>query len=230
MPPVPALSLISQYDLAFQISPIFLSGGIAAQTQGQLAPITTYTGNIPQNVDESIRYVPIPGSTLISQTVGMYPFANQVVAANATIKQPLTLSMLMLAPVNQPGGYQRKLSLFSNLQASLAQHNALGGTYIIATPAYIYYDCLMISMTDSTTEDDNQQQIQWQIDFLQPLLTQAAASAVYGAWLAQVTAGTQIVGTPSWSGNAASSPANLAGQTGALGNVTAALAEFGGTV
>lgn len=222
-----------QYELAFQVSPIILSGGIAANYQGQLLPITFLTGGPAENLDDAFaHYFPLPGSTLISQAVGMYPFANQQIAANATIQQPLTLSMLMIAPVNQDGGFLTKLSTFSSLQQSLAKHNASGGTYIVATPAYVYENLLLTSMVDASpelsAEDNKQVQIMFQLDFIQPLLTAAAAASAQSALLQKITNGQQIVGTPSWSGNTASSPANLTNITGALGNVSNALATFGG--
>lgn len=220
------------YDLAFQISPILLVGGIVG-AQGAIAPIITYTGVSLTNLDNAFaHYLPLPGSTLISQSVGMYPFANQTVAANATIQQPLTISLMMIAPVNQPGGYLTKLSTFTNLVKQLALHNSIGGTYIVATPAYIYTNCLMTAMTDATAEisaeDGKQAQIQYQIDFVQPIITSQGLAAAQGALMQKITNGNQITGAPSYSGNPASSPANLTGVTGALGNVTAIVSAFGG--
>lgn len=222
-----------QYELAFQVSPIILQGGIASNYQGGMLPITFLTGGVPTNLDNAFAtYLPLPGSTLISQSVGMYPFANQQVAGNATIQQPLTLSMLMIAPVNQPGGYLTKLATFSSLQQSLAQHNAAGGTYNVATPAMVYQNLLMTTMTDASpeisAEDNKQVQILWQIDFIQPLLTAAGAAAALTGLLQKLQTGAQIIGTPSYSGNTSSSPANLVSVTGALGNVQNALAAFGG--
>ena len=221
---------IAQYDLAFQISPIILQGGIASNSQGELAPIVHYTGGLPASDDEVFaRYLPMPGSTLISQSIGMYPFANQAVAANATIEQPLTLSMTMIAPVNRAGGYLTKLTLFSALQRSLAQHNAAGGMYIVATPAYVYENLLMTAMTDIST-GDKQKQIEWQIDFIQPLLTLQAAAAAQNGLIRKITSGGKISAPLSWSGVSTSSPANLPGMTGALANINTALAEFGGSI
>ena len=227
--PIPTFtSVISQYDLAFQVSPILLVGGVVSQRQGGITPIVTYTGLMPPTLAQAFaRYVPLAGSTLISQSVGMYPFANQAVAANATIQQPLTLSMKMIAPVNQPGGYLQKLSTWIGLQQTLQQHNAIGGTYIVATPAFIYYNLLLISMTDiGESEDDKQQQIYWQLDFIQPIVTVQGAKAVQSTLMQKLTNGGAFpVGeTPAWSGNLAASPASPVGVTGALGD---ALATFG---
>lgn len=226
----------AQYDRAFQISPIILQGGIAASAQGGLLPIIHYTGGAPADSSEAFAiYLPMPGSTLISQAVGMYPFANQAIAANATIQQPLTLSMVMIAPVSQAGGYLSKFHTFSALQRALAQHNASGGTYIVATPAFMYTDLLLTAMTDitpeiSADEPSKQVQIQYQLDFIQPIVTLAGAAAAQSALTQKITNGSKITGTPKWSGNQASSPANLTGVTGALGNVSTALSTFGETL
>ena len=216
-------SYITQYDLAFQISPIILVGGITAKAQGGISPITTYTGGPPATPEEAFAsYLPLPGSTLISNAAGMYPFATQQIAANALIQQPLTLSMKMIAPVNQPGGYLAKLGLFSALQSSLEQHNATGGMYIVATPAFVFNDLVMLTMTD-ITDDGQQQQVTWQLDFIKPILTLAGAAAAENNFISKVSGGGQFTGTPGWSGN----PQAL---DGSLSGVTAALATFGGTL
>jgi len=219
---------IAQYDLAFQISPIILQGGVAAKEQGGLAPISKYT---PSGSSEPFaRYMPVPGSTLISQSIGMYPFANQSVAANATIQQPLTISLVMMCPVNEEGGYLKKLSVLSGLQKTLQQHNAGGGMYIVATPATMYYSLLMTSMTDVTPEDSKQKQIEYQLDFIQPLITQAQAATALNAAMAKISGGTKVTGPLTWSGQQSVSPATLTGVDAAMGNITAALGSFGGSI
>lgn len=198
---------IAQYNLAYQVSPIIFQGGIAANAQGGLLPIIALVGELstflsPTPGDTNsyfATYLPLPGSTLIANQVGMYPFANQFVAANAIVSQPLTLSMLMIAPVNQPGGYLTKLATFTALQGSFAQHNASGGTYSVATPAYIYDSLIMTGMQDVTSGESRQRQIEWQIDFVQPLLTLQAASAAQSSLMALVTGGGQVT-NPTWSG------------------------------
>lgn len=216
-------SYLSQYELAFQTSPIILVNGIVKNTQGGLAPITDYTGGAPSSPEQRFAtYLPLPGSTLISNAVGMYPFANQQIAANAMIEQPLTLSMRMIAPVNQAGGYLSKLSTFSALQNSLTQHNATGGTYIIATPAFVFNYLVMTNMADITGEG-NQQQIEWQMDFVQPILTLAGAAAAESNFISKVSGGGKFTGPPGWSGN----PAAL---NGTLNGVPAALQNFGGNL
>jgi hypothetical protein len=226
---VGAQAAIAAYNLAFEVSPIILTGGIAASAQGGLLPIIAMVGelgllasNPTQTSQFFATYLPLPGSTLISNQIGAYPFANQQVAANAIITQPLTLSMLMIAPVNQPGGYLSKLATFTALQGSLAQHNAIGGTYSVATPAFIYNNLIMINMQDVTSGEGNQRQIEWQLDFVQPLLTQQAAAAAQSSLLAKITSGGQITNA-SWSGSPFGGSPVVPGLSGAI-------TQFGGAL
>lgn len=207
------------YDLAFQVSPIILVGGIAANTLGGMLPIIALGGQVAAAVQGALsggvntdaffaRYVPIPGSTLINQTIATYPFANQSVAANATIQQPLGISLRMIAPVKDTAGYLTKTAILTSLQNSLAAHNAAGGLYHIATPAYVYAYCLMLQMTDVTGGSGKQQQIEYQIDFSQPLVTQGQAASAYSALMGKLNSGAQITpptvaGTSIWSNAAA---------------------------
>ena len=159
----------------------------------------------------------------------MYPFANQTVAANAIIAQPLTLSMLMIAPVNQPGGYATKLSTFTALRASLQQHCIAAGTFNVATPAYVYNNLILTGMTDVTHGDTQQQQIEWQLDFIAPLLTLQDAASAQSNLMSKLTSGGAISGQPAWSGNQqAQQPTITPGLTGALGQSGAPYAPIGG--
>ena len=196
------------YDLAFQVSPIFLTGGIVSNVQGGTLPIVALLGQAAGLVQGAItsgfsmsdfaaRFVPIPGATIISNTVGTYPFANQFVAANAIIQQPLNLSLQMIAPVKDTAGYLTKLAITTNLQQSLASHNAAGGTYTIATPSYIYTGCIMTGMTDITGGETRQQQILWQLDFLQPLVSLQAAANAQSSLMSKLSGGQPNAGT--WS-------------------------------
>ena len=196
----------STYDLAFQVSPIILVGGIASNTLGGMLPIIALTGQLAGAVQGALssgslstddffaRFVPAPGSTLINQQVATYPFANQVVAANATIQQPLNISLRMIAPVKDTAGYLTKLAIWTALQNSLAAHNAAGGTYTIATPAYPYTNCILTQMTDVTGGGTKQQQIEYQLDFIQPLVTQQQAATAFNSLISKLSSGAQISG------------------------------------
>lgn len=199
------------YDLAFQISPIILHGGIASSATGGMLPIIALIGELAGFAegmltngfsmdDFAIRFRPMSGGTIISQAVATYPFANQQVAANATIQQPKNISLRMLAPTKNAFGYLSKLPLFSSMQASLEQHNNAGGTYHIATPAYIYKDCLLLDVTDITGGwETKQDQVEWQWNFAQPLVTGEQAAAAFGGLLSRLSGGQQVTSN-AWSG------------------------------
>ena len=95
------------YTIAFQVSPIILEGGMVADFPGGLLPIVALLGGLGlvqsaiagQGVglnDFSFYFRPMPGSTIINQSVATYPFANQRVAANATIQEPTNISLTLI--------------------------------------------------------------------------------------------------------------------------------------
>lgn len=209
MPMSPGLAA---FKLAFQLSPIFLTGGIAKFIPGNVAPIVLFTEalNLPlgllsggENIeldDFFAHYVPIPGGTIIDQVIAEYPFANQGVAANAIIQQPLNIALRMICPARNTLGYAAKLATMLGLEGVLKQHNAQGGTYTIATPSFFYTNCVMLAMRDITPGNTAQAQAQWQLEFRKPLLTSEAAAAAQNSLMSKLTAGTQINGEPTWSG------------------------------
>jgi hypothetical protein len=200
------------WKLAFQLSPIVLTNGIAQNIPGGMLPIIAITEAInfvdgllsgPENITLDnffASYQPLPGSTLIDQDIAHYPFANQAVAANAVITKPLAISMLMICPVRLPGGYPLKTATFLALQAALSQHNNSGGTYTIATPAQFYTNCLLMKMSDVTPGDSAQPQTHWQLDFEKPLLTEDQAQQAQNSLMNKISSGTQINGPLAWSG------------------------------
>jgi hypothetical protein len=113
----------------------------------------------------------LPGGTLVSQQIAKYPFANQWVAANAVIREPLTLSIIMDAPMRGPNAWQIKASVFTALKTTLDRHNNIGGTYTVYTPAYMYENLVMISMTDNSRGNNSLPQNAWRFDFEKPLVT-----------------------------------------------------------
>lgn len=205
--------LSTVFKLGFEISPIILTGGgIATNMPGGMLPIVAITeaanfatGLLDGGTDMSLdaffaHWVPIPGGTLINNQFGKYPFANQSVAANAVITQPLQISMKMICPVKSAGGYAAKLVTITALQAALAAHGAGGGTYTVATPSFLYTNCLLLDVKDISGGESKQAQTVWQFDFEQPLITLASAQAAQNSLMSQITNGTPISGTPAWSG------------------------------
>lgn len=198
---------VEQFRLTFELSPIILTNGIAANMPGGGMPIISLLdpGGSPRSAGGPeipfANFIPLPGATLIDQDVGTYPFANQAVAANAVITKPLIVSFRMVCPVKTPGGYARKLSVISALQATLAKHNASGGTYVLATPSLYYTNCLMLGMRDVSegVGESAQAQTDWQLDFLKPLLTLQDAQQAQNALMTKISSGTRV-DDPAWSG------------------------------
>lgn len=225
------------YDLAFQVSPIILNGGIVSSVPGGMLPVIGLVGQLETfalsigatggaSADNFYaKYVPLPGATVINNAVGTYPFANQVVAANAVIQQPKNVSLMMIAPVKGTGSYLAKLGIFTALQTSFESHIAAGGTFHIATPAFIFTNCLMTGMTDVTDGSSKQQQIQWKLDFVQPLITQVAAASAFGAQMSKLASGAQLT-TSSPSGILTASGTAAQGSLGGISNTFGSINNF----
>lgn len=232
----------SAYDLAFQVSPIILVGGIAANTLGGMLPIIGLTGQSAAFLQGALssgfslddffaRFVPVPGSTLVSQQAATFPFANQQTAANSTIQQPLTISLRMIAPVKEAAGYLTKLAIFTALQNSIVSHNAAGGTYTIATPAYIYSNCLLLDITDVTGGDTKQQQIEYIWTFMQPLITSQQATSAYNSLMSKLSGGQQVsppnaAGTSFWSSAATAVGTAVQGAVSGVNQLTGVVNQF----
>ncbi len=212
----------SDFSLSYQKSPIILTNGIAANVPGGMLPIISITQS--QDFDGGILsgssnldledflfdFYPMPGGSLMEVEVATYPFANQSVAANSVIQQPLKISLEMLAPVRTAGGYDQKLAIFQSLQSSLNQHITQGGTFTVATPAYLYTNCLLLSFRDASDGDRARPQWKWQWDFTQPLLTLEAAQAAQNSLMQKISTGSRV--TPSTSG-----AVSYSGQQSAVG-------------
>lgn len=214
--------------ISLQASPIILTGGIATQVGGAL-PILALTeaggllgsalsgasglsellsaaalaaqllsNGLPKTL--FANFIVLPGSTLINNQFGMYPFANQAVAANAVIAEPLQVSVLMQVPATSSTGFALKLATMTALQNSLQQHNFSGGTYSVVTPSYIYTNCLLGPLSDASAGDDTQQQVSWRFDFTQPLVSLAAASQAQNSLMKQLTNGSPLSGISSYPG------------------------------
>lgn len=207
------------YKLAFQVTPIVLTGtqgGITQNIPGGMLPIIAITESLnfasgllggfsgsASTDDFFATFAPLGGSTIIDQAIGTYPLGSQQVAANAVITQPLRISMLMDISVRKVGGYALKLATMTALQIALNKHNTTGGSYTIMTPSYIYTNCLMTTMRDVSHASGKQAQSLWQLDFTQPLLTVGAVQQSQNALISQITGGLPTGSDPTWSGTAA---------------------------
>ena len=95
------------FRMAYELSPIIFTNGIASQIGGAL-PIILITqalsfiegalsGGSDLDLDDFFaHFQPLPGSKLASNQYAQVPFANQAVAANARIKQPTSISLRMI--------------------------------------------------------------------------------------------------------------------------------------
>ena len=202
------MSGLVEFQVAYQISPVILTGGLAQNVPGGMIPIISLTQaqdydlgllSSSSNIDPDdffASFTPMPGSTLVENAVATYPFANARVAANAIVTQPLRISLLMQVPVRKPGGYADKQQVMTSLKSSLDQHNLAGGTYTVATPSYTYVNCLLTALRDVGGAESKQAQIVWQMDFMQPLLTAADAQAAQNSLMTKISNGTAVSGDP----------------------------------
>lgn len=213
-------ALQSVFKLAFECAPIVLSGGLAENIPGKMLPLLTITETasfISNLVSGSTgldkffaHFAPMPGGTLIENQIGTYPFANQAVAANAVIAQPLKVSLLMFCPVRQRLGYATKLATMMALQSAIKQHNATGGTYTVITPSAFFADCVMTSLTDVSSSESKQVQNAFRWDFEQPLLTLTQAQQAYNSAMGKIASGVQSDGATSGLGQTVASPPSIA--------------------
>lgn len=221
------------FRLGYEISPIILANGVASQIPGQMLPIVALTeapnftlgllsGDAVPSLDNFFaHYRVLPGTTLVNNQIGNYPFANQEVAANAIIAQPKNVSVLMSCPARGEGGYVRKLAVMTALQKVLELHNASGGTYIIATPSGIFTGCIMTTMRDSSSGSSKQVQTDWQFDFVQPLVSLNQAQQVYNSLMQKIDGGLPTGTAPTWSGIFSTIGSNLTGAANtAIQNLT----------
>lgn len=199
------------FKMANQLSPIVLTGGIATNVPGGVLPIIALTegvnfldsilgGSQDLGLDDFFaNFTPLPGSTLLNLQLAKYPFANQSIAANAVIQQPLQISLMMLCPVRDEAGYPLKLATMIALQKSLQQHAILGGTYSVITPSYIYTSCILTALRDASGGETKQAQYAYQWDFEQPLITLQAAQSAQNGLMSAISGGLPTSSTPSWS-------------------------------
>jgi len=198
------------YKLAFEKSPIFLTGGIATYVTGGVLPIIAITQGMNiltgglsaiTNLDSFwASFFPLPGAQLQNNSIGHYPFANQVVAANSIIVQPLTVSMRMNCSIRNGGGMITKIMTSTALKIALDNHKLQGGTFTVLTPSFLYQNCILTQMKDITTGESRQYQTDWQLDFEQPLVTMTQAQYYQNSVMNAATSGVPSPTGISWSG------------------------------
>ncbi|MFW0766690.1 hypothetical protein ACN0IV_12705 [Trabulsiella odontotermitis] len=208
-----ALNFFGQaFRLAYEVSPIILVDGIAADIPGGMLPIAAITeglsivnGLLHGEIDNGpmTHFMPLAGTTMIQQDIGNMNFYNLVTAANAVVKRPNRVMMQMLRPAStEDGGYSTKGMSFTALKLALDKHNQSGGSYTVLTPSCIYTGCLLRSVIDTSGFSDQNKQVQysWQFEFEQPLLTISQLEAVLGNLMDKFESGMPSTGGLSWSG------------------------------
>src|SRR5277367_5178963 len=219
--------LLTQAQLQYQISPIFLVGGYASNLAGGMLPIISLLN--PEAFDNSANagsldnwqledafaiFSPVVGGSLVTQTIAKYPFANVSVAANAIIREPINISLVMATPMKSPQAWENKLNIMTGLKNTLDLHNNAGGTYVVCTPAFMYQNALMIDLVDVSIASSPVPQNAWRWDFEIPLVTLADAAGALSNLMQLITVGVNTTG-------AITSPATVAGATPTTGNAGA---------
>ena len=191
------------FSLAFETSPILLEQGSAQYSVDATLPLVRLLETV-LGVSFAIFKV-LPGSTLEEWQVAEYPFVSLQMAANAVVQMPLKVSMLMICPAQNPGGYLLKQSLLTGLKMLLDSHISQGGTFTVQTPAYTYINCILTNVRDVSSASDKQVQYMYQLDFVQPLITSQASQQVLGKLMNNVNNGFPTV-LSSWDNTASVTP------------------------
>jgi hypothetical protein len=198
---------LSQITLLYQITPIFLTGGIAGNIAGGILPLLSLTnsdafssnllnGNENFELDDAFGiFQPAVGGSLVEQIPATYPYANLNVAANAIIRNPINVSMIMATPMRQVSAWATKMAVMTALKATLDSHNNAGGTYTVCTPAYIYTNMLLVNLVDISTFNSPIPQNAWRWDFTRPLVSLADATGAQSNLMSQITNGVAPVGS-----------------------------------
>lgn len=224
------MSVQTVYKLAFQVTPIWLTGAPVASAPGKMVPFaaltdpdlyraaaggasapTRFIENASGGFDDSPAwnldnafgaFTVLPGGTLVKQDPATFPFANQQVAANATIFDPLNVSLVWDTPMRGLNAWAAKFAIMGNVQARLTAHNNNGGTYTVVTPAYIYQNMLLTNLSDASRGGQPIPQNAWRFDFCKPLIRIQDLMEAQSALMQKLTGGLPTDG--SWSGPIAS--------------------------
>lgn len=212
---------IQDFKRNYQLAPIALVGGIAAGLPGGMMTILTLTEGSDtvshaNDSDYFAHFKPLPGGTLVDFTPAEYPFASMAMAANAMIQNALKISLSMTCPARDgSNSYPGILSTITRIRQQLTAHILAGGTFTVATPASIYENCLLTALRDVSSAGDKKVQGAFQWEFVQPLVTQQAAAAVYNNLYSKLAGGLPVGNPPtnsgvttSINGNAAGTPSN----------------------
>lgn len=197
---------IQGFKREYQIAPILLVQGIATQLpNGQMTILTLTEGSDTVNYADDNEYFahfePLPGGTLVDFTPAEYPFASMNMAANAMLQNALRVSLKMQCPVrNNAHNYPALQATITRIQQQLTAHILAGGSFTVATPGFIYSNCLLLNVRDISNAGDKKVQGVWQFDFAAPLITQQAATQTFNNLYAKLAGGLPVGNPPTNSG------------------------------
>lgn len=197
---------MQDFKRAYQIAPIILTGGIAANLpNGQQTVLSLTEGTeTPAYVDDSqyfAHFKPLPGGTLVDFTAAEYPFASMNMAANAMLQNALKVSMSMTCPARTgSNSYPSILAIITRIRQKLTEHVLAGGSFTVATPGNIYENCLLLALRDVSSAGDKKVQGAFQWDFVQPLITQQAATQSFNNLYSKLAGGLPVPNPPTNSG------------------------------
>jgi hypothetical protein len=208
--------MLNQWRLLYQISPIFLTNGIATPVPGGQIPLIALTNpevytalfssstqTLPAsqiqsfNLDNAFGFFqPVAGGSLIEQLIAEYPFANLNVAANAIVRNPVNVSLIMVTPMKTGQAWMVKLATMTMIKNTLDNHNNAGGTYTVFTPSWTYTNMLMKGIFDVSIGSSPLPQNAWRWDFTRPLVSTEDAESALGNLMLKITNGVAIdIGT-----------------------------------
>jgi hypothetical protein len=197
---------LQEFKRAYQLAPILLVGGIAANLPNGQATILTLTEgsddvNYPSDEEYFAHFRPLPGGTLIDFTAAQYPIFSMTMAANALLQNALKISLHMDCPARTGRhSYPSIQAIITRLKQQLQGHILAGGTFTVATPGFIYDNCLLLNLHDVSSTGDRKVQGAFQWDFYQPLITQAQAAQSYGNLMNKLANGLPVPNPPTNSG------------------------------
>lgn len=197
---------IQGFKRAYQLAPILLVQGIAAQLpNGQMTILSLTEGSDAVNYADDNEYFahfePLPGGTLVDFTAAEYPFASMNMAANAMLQNALHVSLKMQCPVrNNAHNYPALQATITRIQQQLTAHILAGGSFTVATPGFIYSNCLLLNVRDISNAGDKKVQGTFQFDFAAPLITEQAATQTFNNLYSKLAGGLPVGNPPTNSG------------------------------
>jgi len=197
---------MQDFKRAYQLAPILLTGGIAANLpNGQMTVLTLTEGTDSPNYSDDSQYFahfkPLPGGTLVDFTAAEYPFASMNMAANAMLQNALKLSLHMDCPARTGAlSYPSIQAIITRIRQQLTAHILAGGSFTVATPGNIYENCLLLALRDVSSAGDRKVQGAFQWDFVQPLITQQAATKSFNNLYTKLANGLPVPNPPTNSG------------------------------